>query len=101
MLGVILRLLSTAAPETSTLLQIIIYISLIMQCREGNLEMILKTNKVVVGHVFDRIVHKFSTRDGWFVNYIKHTDHFIDKESQSEGVVTPLPPGHHCQDIEV
>lgn len=68
---------------------------------DGNLEMILKIDKIVVGHVFERIVHKFSTRDGWFVNYIKHTDHFIDKESQSEGVVTPLPPGHPCQDIEV
>ena len=70
-------------------------------CREGNLEMILKTNKVVVGHIFDRIVHKFSTHDDWFVNYITHTDHFIDKESQSEGVVTPLPSGHCCKDIEV
>ena len=64
--------------------------------------MILKTNKVVVGHVFDREVHKFSPRgEGWFVNYIKHTDHIIDKEAQTEGEVTPLPQGHSCQDIEV
>ena len=64
--------------------------------------MILKTNKVVVGHAFDRKVHKVSPHDdGWVVNYIKHTDHIIDKETQTEGEVTPLPRGHCCQDIEV
>ena len=64
--------------------------------------MILKTNKVIVGHVFDREVHRFSPRDsGYVVNFIKHTDHVIDKETQTEGVVTPLPQGHCCQDIEV
>ena len=62
--------------------------------------MILKTKKVVVGHVFERNVHKFPC-DDWFVNYITYTDHFIDKETQPEGVVTPLPPGHDCQDIQV
>ena len=62
--------------------------------------MILKTKKVVVGHVFERTVHKFPC-DVWFVNYINYTDHFIDKETQPAGVVTPLPPGHDCQDIQV
>ena len=71
--------------------------------REGDLEMILKTKEVVVGHVFDREVQKLSPRDddGWVVNYIKHTDHIIDKKTQTKGVVTPLPRGHCCQDIEV
>ena len=60
--------------------------------------MILKTKKVVVGHVFERTVHKFPC-DDWFVNY---TDHFIDKETQpAEGVVTPIPPGHDWQDIRI
>ena len=38
--------------------------------------MILKTNKVVVGHVFERSVYKFPC-DDWFVNYITYTVHFI------------------------
>ena len=67
--------------------------------RDGNLEMIVNT-KMVAGHVFDRTVHKFSSRDGWFVNYITHTDYTIGRYR-----LLPLndviKPGHFCQDIEV
>ena len=62
--------------------------------RDGNLEMIVKA-EVVAGHVFDRTVHKFSSHDGWFVNYITHTDYIIDGYHQL------VKPGNYCQEIKV
>ena len=65
--------------------------------------MILKTDKVVVGHVRQRVLHKFLTHhDGWAVQFINLTDHVIEEKDQIvPNTVIPVPPGHNCQEIEV
>ena len=64
--------------------------------RDGNLEIIVKA-EMMAGHVFDRTVHTFSSRDGLFVKYITHTDYIIGRY-RSNAVIEP---GNYCQDIEV
>ena len=63
--------------------------------------MITSTDRVVLSHVYEKKISKFSSRDGWSVNVIDTTDHII-KEHDSYRKVTLLPrQAHICQEIEV
>ena len=68
---------------------------------DGNFEMITLTDRMVLSHVYEKKIRKFSSRDGWSVNVIDTTDHII-KDHNSYRKVTLLPnQAHSCQEIEV
>ena len=72
----------------------------IINCRDGCLQMILQTDRVVVRHVYEREVHRFQSRDGWVINFINSVDHIIEDCPVTEQRTT-IPSGHECQEIEV
>ena len=72
---------------------------LFTNCRDGFMQMILQTDRVVVRHVYEREVHRFQSCDGWVINFINYVDHIIDCPVAEQK--TTIPSGHECQEIEV
>ena len=71
---------------------------------QANLQMILKTDRVVVGHVRQLVLHKFLMHhNGWAVQFITLVDHVIEKggDQIAANTIIPVPLGHNSQEIEV
>ena len=97
------NLLSKLVPETSASICVPRCISVPNVCfySDGNFEMITSTDRMVLSHVYEKKILKFSSRDGWSVNFIDTSDHII-KEHKLLRKVTLLPDqAHSCQEIEV
>ena len=97
------NLLSKLVPETCSSICVPQRISVPNVCfhRDGNFEMITSTDRMVLSHVYEKKILKFSSRDGWSVNLIDTTDHIIE-DHNSFRKVTILPrQAHCCQEIKV
>ena len=65
--------------------------------------MITSTDRMVLSHVYEKKILKFSSRDGWSINFNDTTDHiFKERDHNSDQKITLLPDqAHSCQVIEV
>ena len=105
MLRMTSNLLSKPVPETSmsTCICVPRCTSLPNFCfySDGNFEMIMSTDRMVLSHVYEKKIQKFSSRDGWSVNFINTIDHIV-KDHNSYRKIALLPDQvYTCQEIEV
>ena len=63
--------------------------------------MITSTDRMVLSHVYEKKISKFSSRDGWSVNLIDTTDHIIEDHHSWRKIALLPRQAHCCQEIKV
>ena len=68
---------------------------------DGNFEMVTSTDRMLLSHVYEKKILKFSSRDGWSINFIDTTDHIVKEHNSCRKIALLPDQAHSCQEIEV